>query len=77
MLFYLLAIVYLLPPKITISISLIYLILGSIYLLIDYKRSKLLEKKQKNISYDEKFQKFLSEEEKEDVDFMFTTGKHK
>jgi hypothetical protein len=77
MFLYLFALAYLLPPKITLGVSLVYLTIGSIFLLIEYKKSQLRKKKESIISYDERFQKFLTEEEKEELDLMFTTGKHK
>ena len=37
----------------------------------------MIKKKAAAISYNEKFQKFLTEEEKEELDLIFTTGKYK
>ena len=77
MFLYLLALAYFITPKLTIVIGFFYLIFCSIFLLIEYKKYQLIKKKAAAISYDEKFQKFLTKEEKEELDLMFTTGKHK
>ena len=77
MFLYFLALAYFFYPTITTVISIFHLIFCSFFLFIEYKKSQLIKKKAAAISYNEKFQKFLTEEEKEELDLIFTTGKYK